>query len=211
MTQLATSIKQTDANQRKAADPGASVWVSASAGTGKTSVLINRLERLLLAGVPPERILCLTYTNAAAAEMQNRLHDDLQRWAILDETALAQRLSYLAGKPPEKTLLASARQLFTQVLEAKGGLKIHTIHGFCERLLHRFPLEAGIAPDFETLDEAAAAELQRRAVDRVLSQASRQPDAPLGRALAGIVERAAELTFREVLGQLLRTLARTPL
>jgi len=126
---------QTDANQRKAADPGASVWVSASAGTGKTSVLISRLERLLLQGVRPERILCLTYTNAAAAEMQNRLYAELKDWAAMEGEVLAARLRALTGADADESVMARARQLFTLTLETKGGLKIHTIHGFCERLL----------------------------------------------------------------------------
>ena len=195
---------QTDANQRKAADPGASVWVSASAGTGKTSVLISRLERLLLQGVRPERILCLTYTNAAAAEMQNRLYAELKDWAAMEGEVLAARLRALTGADADESVMARARQLFTLTLETKGGLKIHTIHGFCERLLHRFPLEAGIAPEFEVLDEAQAAELRQRAADRVLSAAASEPGSDLGVALADIVSRASEITFRDLLKRALR-------
>jgi len=195
---------QTDLNQRKAADPGASVWVSASAGTGKTSVLISRLKRLLLRGANPARILCLTYTNAAAAEMQNRLYGGLKNWVAMDEQGLAAELEKLTGSPPDETALARARQLFTLTLETKGGLKINTIHGFCERLLHRFPLEAGIAPDFSVLDEAQASELQQRAADRVLRAAAREPGSPLGQVLADLVARTSETTFRDLLRAALR-------
>ena len=195
--------EEIDANQRRAADPKASVWVSASAGTGKTSVLIKRLERLLLMGVPPEKILCLTYTNAAAAEMQNRLHEDLRDWSIMDDPPLLERLRSLIGAAPGKDLIARARQLFTLTLETKGGLKIHTIHGFCERLLHRFPLEAGIAPDFVVLDEIMAQEALRLATDRVLSKVSNAPDSELGQALERLVAMVAESTFRDLLGRML--------
>ncbi len=196
---------ETDVNQRTAADPGASVWVSASAGTGKTSVLIARLKRLLLQGANPARILCLTYTNAAAAEMQNRLYVDLKNWVAMDEPALASELQSLTGRPADKSVSARARQLFTLTLETKGGLKINTIHGFCERLLHRFPLEAGIAPDFSVLDEALASELQQRAVDRVLRVAAAEPQSALGLALTDLVARTNEGTFRDLLRAALRS------
>ena len=131
---IATIQQQADRNQRRAADPEASAWVSASAGTGKTSVLINRILRLLLAGVEPQRILCLTFTNIAAAEMQNRLHDELMRWATMPEPELADKLEKLTGEKPDQETIRLARQLFALTLETEGGLKIHTIHGFCERL-----------------------------------------------------------------------------
>ncbi len=195
---------QPDANQRDAADPGACVWVSASAGTGKTRVLIDRLKRLLLAGVRPERILCLTFTNAAAVEMQNRLNEDLKRWVAMGQDELAEELEALTGQIPGNEIPALARRLFTVTLETDGGLKIYTIHGFCERLLHRFPLEAGIASNFTVVDEAQAWELKQRAADEVLSRAASAPDALLGQALAELITRAAEQTFRDLLGKTLR-------
>ncbi|HSB58631.1 MAG TPA: UvrD-helicase domain-containing protein, partial [Methyloceanibacter sp.] len=131
-----------DANQARASDPSASAWVSANAGTGKTEVLVRRVLRLLLAGSEPQRILCLTYTKMAAAEMQNRLLKDLAAWATLADDKLRERLVSLLGRAPGDAEEKAARRLFAQTLEAKGGLKIYTIHGFCERLLQRFPLEA---------------------------------------------------------------------
>ncbi|HEY7670152.1 MAG TPA: UvrD-helicase domain-containing protein, partial [Hyphomicrobium sp.] len=115
-----------DANQARASDPSASVWVSASAGTGKTEVLVRRVLRLLLAGSEPQRILCLTYTKMAAAEMQNRLLKELASWATLAEGGLRERLTAVLGRAPDDTEVRAARRLFAQTLEAKGGLKIYT-------------------------------------------------------------------------------------
>src|SRR5262249_37417825 len=137
-----------DANQARASDPAASAWVSANAGTGKTEVLVRRALRLLLAGSEPQRILCLTYTKMAAAEMQNRLLNGSPCWARKPAETVAPRLAALPDPEPDQDEVQAARRLFAQTLEAKGGLKIYTIHGFCERLLQRFPLEAGTTPHF---------------------------------------------------------------
>lgn len=160
--------------QRLAANPLACAWVSASAGTGKTKVLIDRLLALLLHGVNPEHILCLTFTKAAASEMQQRLFDALQSWVLEGEASLTQILTSLLGTPPTNIQLLRARQLYTLALEAPGGLKISTIHGFCQTLLARFPLEAGITPNPELLDEAQGEQLldqaKRRVLARILSE-----------------------------------------
>ena len=157
--------------QRRAARPDASSWVSANAGSGKTRVLTDRVARLLLAGTPPQRILCLTYTKAAAAEMQNRLFRTLGGWAMLDDVGLRTALRTL-GEPgdsiaPER--LGRARTLFAQALETPGGLRIQTIHAFCESLLRRFPLEAGVAPQFAVLDDRAARALRERVLDTLVT------------------------------------------
>jgi ATP-dependent helicase/nuclease subunit A len=133
-------------DQAVASDPDASVWVSAHAGSGKTHVLVNRVIRLMLAGVPPERILCLTYTRAAAAEMSRRLFDVLSSWIPLDDEALIERIHKISGYARFGGELKKARRLFARALETPGGLKIQTIHAFCERLLQRFPVEAGVVP-----------------------------------------------------------------
>lgn len=156
-----------NADQLRAAEPGASSWVAANAGSGKTRVLTDRVARLLLAGSEPARILCLTYTKAAAAEMQTRLFDRLGRWAMLHDGALAEALVEL-GEPldtltPER--LRRARTLFARALETPGGLKIQTIHAFCDALLRRFPLEAGVPPVFDVLDERQARALRHRALE----------------------------------------------
>src|SRR5579863_4501567 len=135
-----------DLLQREAADPAASVWVAASAGTGKTKVLTDRVLSLMLGGSPPTRILCLTFTRAAAAEMANRLHERLSQWAVLPEGALGAELQALLGRMPDQARLDHARRLFATVLDAPGGLGIETIHAFCQSLLRRFPVEAGVPP-----------------------------------------------------------------
>jgi len=146
--------------QVRAARPDVSSWVSANAGSGKTRVLTNRVARLLLRGTEPAKILCLTFTKAAAAEMQNRLFKQLGRWAMLGDAELQSALEELGEAAPSGTELAGARTLFARALEAPGGLKIQTIHAFCESLLHRFPLEAGISPEFKVIDDRQIAELR---------------------------------------------------
>ncbi len=140
-------------NQRQASDPARSVWVTANAGSGKTYVLTARVLRLLVGGVPPEQILCLTYTKAAAAEMRGRVGERLARWALAGEAALVSDLSELTGAPPTAAMLLRARSLFAQALDTPGGLRIQTIHAFCEAVLHRFPHEAGVPFDFAVLEE----------------------------------------------------------
>lgn len=189
--------------QRRAASPEASVWVAASAGTGKTKVLTDRVLSLLLEGTAPPRILCLTFTKAAAAEMSNRLAQRLARWATLETPALAAELEALAGRPPGSALIETARQLFARVLDAPGGMKILTIHSFCQSLLGRFPLEAGIAPHFQVLDDRSAEELLLQAREIVLARAGRDPTHPLGQALTEIATHAQEQSFSELIAELI--------
>jgi ATP-dependent helicase/nuclease subunit A len=149
--------------QRRAADPGLSAFVTANAGSGKTKTLIDRVARLLLAGAKPETILCVTYTKAAASEMQRRLFDVLGGWSVASDEGLAQTLSRLEDRAFDAAELSKARSLFAQALETPGGLKIQTIHAFCEKLLRRFPLEAGVSPGFRVMDDSAAAAVARAA------------------------------------------------
>jgi ATP-dependent helicase/nuclease subunit A len=159
------------ARQGEASDPAASAWVGASAGSGKTRVLIERVLRLLVAGVAPERILCLTFTKAAAAEMANRLATTLGGYAVAEEGALAAELTALLRRPPEPAEIAAARGLFLRVLDHPGGMRISTIHAFCQSLLGAFPLEAGLAPQFGVVEEAEAAALRAEAVEQALAEA----------------------------------------
>jgi len=156
-------------SQRTASDPGHSVWVTANAGSGKTYVLTSRVLRLLLSGVPPEHILCLTYTKAAAAEMRGRVGERLSRWALADEAALQRELTELTGAPPTPAMLLRARTLFAHALETPGGLKIQTIHAFCEAVLHRFPKEAGVPFDFSVIEDFERDAMLLEARERVLS------------------------------------------
>jgi ATP-dependent helicase/nuclease subunit A len=185
------------------AHPQASVWVAASAGTGKTTVLTGRLLRLMLDGTDPARILCLTFTRAAAAEMANRLDDVLADWATLPDGELARTLQSLTGEFAGEDLIARARRLFAMVLDAPGGIKISTIHAFCQTLLHRFPLEAGVSPEFTVLEERGAGELLAEAAQRVII-AARDASEPELRAALTVV---ADYTAEERFGELMQALA----
>lgn len=155
-----TAVDEATGRQHRAADPAHSTWVSANAGSGKTRVLTDRVARLLLHGTQPESILCLTYTKAAATEMQNRLFGLLGAWAMMDDGHLREGLRTLGETGPlDPPLLATARRLFARALETPGGLKIQTIHAFCASILRRFPLEAGVNPNFRELDDRQRAQL----------------------------------------------------
>jgi ATP-dependent helicase/nuclease subunit A len=188
------------AAQRRAANPAISAWVMANAGSGKTRVLVDRVIRLLLAGTRPGAILCLTFTKAAAAEMANRLHQRLGEWSAMPEQALRDSLHHLLGRPAADEELALARQLFARTLDAVGRLRIQTIHAFCESLLKRFPLEAGVPPHFGIADEATAAQLLEEARERLLASAEGHP--LLAEALGFIVGEVEEFGFQTVLAEL---------
>ncbi|MBC6981606.1 double-strand break repair helicase AddA [Caulobacter sp. 17J80-11] len=173
--------------QTQAADPSLSVFVTANAGSGKTSTLVSRVARLLLRGVDPAAILCMTYTKAAAAEMQRRLYQRLGGWSVLPDAELQKELAKLDESEPARfdaAMLSQARALFARALETPGGLKIQTIHAFCEKLLRRFPLEAGVSPRFKVLEDAAAAEVSAEARDDVARLALAEPGGLVGRAYA---------------------------
>jgi ATP-dependent helicase/nuclease subunit A len=202
---LADRMAETRRNQAAAADPAASVWVSANAGTGKTHVLTMRMLRLLLAGTEPARILALTYTKAAAAEMATRVASRLAEWVTASDDELRQRLRELLDGEPSAAETKRARQLFALVIETPGGLKVQTIHAFCERLLQRFPLEAGVPPGFEILDDHTRAALLEEATNQVLTEATTAaPGSPLAEALATAIAFAAESNFDTYLAEALR-------
>lgn len=150
--------------QRRASNPLSSVWVAASAGSGKTKVLTDRVLNLLLMNGRPERLLCLTFTKTAAAEMSNRVNDVLKSWVVMDDESLAAQIEKLLGDYPDTELLQKARRLFALALETPGGMKIMTIHSFCQSVLKRFPLEAHIPPHFEVMDDTTSAELIMRLI-----------------------------------------------
>ncbi|SHH15929.1 DNA helicase/exodeoxyribonuclease V, subunit A [Cognatiyoonia sediminum] len=155
-------------NQVDAADPHRNTWLSANAGSGKTRVLTDRVARLLLDGVSPQNILCLTYTKAAASEMQNRLFQRLGAWSMLSDADLRKDLQRLGADDKSGQIsLSEARCLFARAIETPGGLKIQTIHSFCSSVLRRFPLEAGVSPQFVELDETAAELLQEECLDDI--------------------------------------------
>ncbi|MGE0213652.1 MAG: double-strand break repair helicase AddA [Parvibaculaceae bacterium] len=189
--------------QWRASDPQGSAWVAANAGSGKTHVLVNRVIRLMLAGTLPERILCLTFTRAAAAEMSRRLFERLSEWIALDDNALIEAIHGLSGDIHFGGRLDAARRLFARSLETPGGLKIQTIHAFCERLLQRFPVEAGVAPGFKVLEETEAAALLAEARREVVEAASRE-EGRANEALASVIAFAGEEALDRLLGELLR-------
>lgn len=163
--------------QIKAADPTKNTWVSANAGSGKTRVLTDRVARLLLHNTDPQRILCLTYTKAAAAEMQNRLFKRLGEWAMLPDDELRNALQLLGEESTFLDLekLNQARTLFAAALETPGGLKVQTIHSFCDALLRRFPLEAGVAPQFNVLEDRQAKQLRSEVIEQMAQHLDTSP------------------------------------
>lgn len=162
----------TTKNQAIAATPELSIWASANAGAGKTKVLIDRIARLLLRGSDPAKILAVTYTKAAAAEMQTRLYELLGSWTISPDDKLTEALRKLDPSLGDRdpSFLANARALFAKALETPGGLKIQTIHGFCQTILQRFPLEAGVPPGFTVLEDQAAKALQAKVFQEAFAQ-----------------------------------------
>jgi ATP-dependent helicase/nuclease subunit A len=193
--------------QQRAAEPAASVWVAASAGSGKTKVLTDRLLRLMLDGAEPARTLCLTFTRAAAAEMANRLNRTLAEWATLPDGKLAAALCALTGHRPDDEMLAAARQLFARVLDTPGGIKIATIHAFCQTLLRRFPLEAGVAPEFAVVEERSAQEALVEAGEAVIA-AAREQGGDLAQALKTVARHVTEERFSDLMMQLAADQAR---
>ncbi|MGZ5852946.1 MAG: double-strand break repair helicase AddA [Xanthobacteraceae bacterium] len=189
------------ARQIAAADPERSVFVSANAGSGKTHVLVQRVINLLLRGEDPAKILCVTFTKAAAANMATRVFDTLAKWAVLDDAALDEKIRLATGKTPDAMQRAIARRLFANALETPGGLKVQTIHAFCTRLLHQFPFEADVAARFEVLDEATTTQLLNELTLEVLLEGATKPDSALGKALAAAITAAADVTFKEVIAE----------
>jgi ATP-dependent helicase/nuclease subunit A len=189
---------ETSRRQTLAADPAHSIWVSANAGTGKTKVLTDRVIRLLLRGVEPEKILCLTFTKTAAAEMSNRLFAKLGPWTALEDLLLLKEVQDL---DPDFDVgrLNSARRLFAKALETPGGLKIQTIHAFCQSVLERFPLEAGVAPGLSVLDDASSRTMLREAEVQLYTKTS----GAVVKALARTAVRYDGVGLSELLRQVL--------
>ena len=165
---MMTPRQEAQANQRAASDPAVSAFVAASAGSGKTRLLTDRLSRLMVGGAKPERILCLTFTKAGAAEMSLRLQSRLGEWVTMDDPTLTRTLLDLAIEP-SPAAMKRARSLFAEVLDLPGGMRISTIHAFCQSLLRRFPLEAGLSPHFQLAEDRDAAELMTEATERLLA------------------------------------------
>lgn len=200
--------------QARASNPANSVWVNASAGTGKTKVLTDRVLRLLLPdpetgkGTPAHKILCITFTKAGASEMSIRIAKTLANWAVMpeepdpndkDKKYLKKELQDLLGRPASRQEMNAARRLFAEVMESAGGLQIMTIHAFCQSILGRFPLEAGLSPGFTVLEESQAAALLQDAKTKILTKARSEETSPLGTALTNIAQSVNEDQFFKLL------------
>ena len=191
------------AAQKTASNPLSSVWVSASAGTGKTKVLTDRVLRLLLEGVNPSKILCLTFTNAAAAtEMSNRINEKLGQWVIMSDEELYEHIESLTSAKPSDEILQLARKLFLSVLDTPDGLKIQTIHSFCQSLMRRFPFEANIAPHFKVIEEYTSVELIKEARIRLLIEEDKQNE-PTRKAIQDIAWQIHESSFTQLLKEVM--------
>src|SRR5689334_21520151 len=184
--------------QASASNPRASSFVSANAGSGKTHVLVQRVIRLLLNDVSPEKILCITFTKAAAANMAERVFTTLGHWVTLGDDALDAAIREAGIPHPNTKLRKKARELFARALETPGGLKVQTIHALCTRLLQQFPFEANVPARFAVLDDRDQNDMMERANLKVFLEASRAPDSAIGRALQTAMASAADVTFKDV-------------
>ncbi len=184
--------------QAQASDPEISAFVAANAGAGKTHVLVHRVIRLLLAGVAPEKILCITFTKAAAANMAERVFSTLGHWVTLNDAELDAAILSTGAAPPNAQTRKRARELFACALETPGGLKVQTIHALCTRLLQQFPFEANVPARFAVLDDRDQNDMMERANLGVLLEAANAPDSELGRALTQAMTHAADVTFKDV-------------
>jgi ATP-dependent helicase/nuclease subunit A len=190
--------------QHQASDPAVSAWVSANAGAGKTHVLAQRVIRLLLEGTRPEKILCLTFTKAAAANMANRIFDTLGGWTGLDDAALDKEIAKTGAGAISPKLRRKARQLFASALETPGGLKVQTIHAFCTKLLQQFPFEANVPAHFSVLEETQQQQLLEQIRREVLLKAANAPESELGRALTAIIPICSDFSFQLALNEAIR-------
>ena len=162
------SIEEVEKQQNKASDPQYSIWTSASAGSGKTTVLVKRLLRMLLNNIEPSKILCITFTNTGAAEMKNRINEKLASWTVMDDGELKKEIIKLDEKDNIEQKLKTARTLFAKILDNSNDFKILTIHSFCQQIIKRFPLEANIVPNLQILDEISSLELLMQAEKELL-------------------------------------------
>jgi ATP-dependent helicase/nuclease subunit A len=205
MTAIRIVPESVRGRQAEASDPSAAVFVSANAGSGKTHVLAQRVIRLMLDGSPvgvdPSKILCITFTKAAAANMAARVYDQLKGWIALADDALDQAMWEIGVRDIDAAKRRRARRLFALALETPGGLKVQTIHAFCTRVLQQFPFDADVAAHFTVLEERAQSEMLERARMAVLLEAAAAPQTPIGRALKAAVAAAADTKVVNVLNE----------
>ena len=193
----------TKERQARASHPHSSAWVSANAGSGKTHVLAQRVVRLLLEGAPPSKILCLTFTKAAAANMAQRVFSTLSGWTRLNDPALSAAIEATGADRPDSATLLRARRLFARTVETPGGLKIQTIHAFCERLLHLFPFEANVPAGFEVLAEEEQQELLGKAREQAFGEAIRSTRESDQKTLGALAVETSEFGLDSLVGEAL--------
>ncbi|WP_157141026.1 UvrD-helicase domain-containing protein, partial [Candidatus Liberibacter asiaticus] len=181
-------ISQTKSEQLLASDPTRSAWVSANAGSGKTHILVQRVLRLLLANAHPSTLLCLTHTKAAAAEMSHRVLEIITAWSHLSDEILSAEITKIQGKKPNKSDMSKARHLLITILETPGGLKVQTIHAFCEAIMQQFPLEANITSHFAIADEEQSKKLIEEAKKSTLASIMLDNNEELKKAFYEILE-----------------------
>jgi ATP-dependent helicase/nuclease subunit A len=198
MTTLREIPLEVRRRQTDVSNPAVSAWVAANAGSGKTHVLAQRVINLLLEGVEPEKILCITFTKAAAANMAKQVFDRLGAWIGLADAKLDEVIGTDPAAPADPRRRTRARRLFARALETPGGLKVQTIHAFCTQLLHRFPFEANVAARFAVLDETTQTHLLEQLTLAVLLDGAGNPGSALGGALEAAMTAAADQTFRDV-------------
>ena len=195
------TARDASARQAAASDPASSVFVSANAGTGKTKLLTDRVLRLMLDGARPDSILCVTYTRAAAAEMRNRISARLAEWAVASGTVLRDELAGMGIAVPSQAMLGRARSLFAEILDNDDGPRVETVHSFCQSVLRRFPIEAGILPQAELADDFEQQRLKTRARDNVLMHADPELARQVAQIAAQTSEGNAETILKELLGK----------
>ena len=194
--------------QRQASNPKTSVWVGASAGSGKTKVLTDRILRLLLpseleqSGTEPHKILALTFTKAAASEMALRITKNLSQWATETDKKLKENLKNLLGQEATENQVIEARKLFAKVIDTPGGLKIMTIHSFCQSILSRFPLESGVSPNFKALEEEKAQKFLKQSQNKILKTSQEEKGSPLAKAVYHLATFQNEEQFMSLLQNL---------
>ncbi len=201
MQQQKPLLEETIKLQQIASNPANSVFVSASAGSGKTKILTNRVLRLLLTEIDPSKILCLTFTKVAAAEMQNRIYNEVASWVSMTKENLQIKLFEIEGIQPSEHKIKQARIIFAKLLEGDKGLKISTIHSFCQSLMRQFPIEAQLSPNFEVIDDKTGTQLLLQARNELLKNAV--SDSILADKIQSITAKLNENSFSEIISELI--------
>ncbi len=167
-----------------AINPKENIAVFASAGSGKTHLLVHRVLKLLLSGVEPSHILAITFTRKAATEMQARLMKVLADWATADDSQVKTILQSLSHSY-DGASIAKARKLYEELLFSEYEIRITTFHAFCQNILKRFAIHAGVPAGFHVIETNDAAKLEAR---KKLFKIAQQGDQELNKALYTLLQ-----------------------